>query len=123
MSLGAVSAARPRWQRVARRRRADQADGVASMARAMAVQMSEAELRECLLACLDDGGKVTMAAGWCVCVHCISARRACARQDHGQGSLCPCAALWCPGAGLRRATLWFHATVQKKKIIKCDICV
>ena len=97
---------------MARRRRADQADGVASMARAMAVQMSEAELRVCLLACLDGGGKVTMAAGWCVCVHSMSARRACARQDHGQGGLCPCAALWCPGARSRRATLRFHATVQ-----------
>ena len=93
---------------MARRRRADQADGVASMARAMAVQMSEAELR----VCLDDGGKVTMAAGWCVCVYSMSARRACARQDHGQGGLSPCAALWCPGAGSRCATLRFHATVQ-----------
>ena len=108
---------------MARRSHADQADGVASMARAMAVQMSEAMLRMCFLVCLDGVGKVTMAAGWCVCMHSMSVRRACARQDHSQGGLCPCAALWCPGAGLRRATLWFHATVQKKKIIKCDICV
>jgi hypothetical protein len=34
----------------------------------MAVQMSEAELRVCLLACLDGDGKVMMAAGWCMCV-------------------------------------------------------
>jgi hypothetical protein len=97
------------------RRRADQADGVAPMARAMAVQMSEAELRVCLLACLDDGGKVMMAAGWCVCVHSMSARHACARQDHGQGGLCPCAALWCLGAGSRprAVSVWWQSWTNR----------
>ena len=67
------------------------------MARAMAVQMSEAELRVCLLACLDGGGKVMMAAGWCMCVQGkITVKAACVRVLHygvqvpDCDVLCPC---------------------------------
>ena len=67
---------------MARRHRADQANGVASMARAMAVQMSEAELHVCLLACLD-GGRARSRwplAGACACT-------ACPRGVHVQGKI------------------------------------